>query len=339
MPQLKEQVSLKPYNTFGIEASAKWWVEVKSIADATEFVVDNLHSDQPLWILGGGSNLLLTGDFEGLILKNAITGLEIVEKNDQHIWVKVGAGENWHKLVMHAVEHSWGGIENLALIPGSVGASPIQNIGAYGVELKDVFHSLDAIHLKTGNSRSFFKEECDFGYRDSIFKNQAKGKYLITSVTLKLNLNHHQLNTTYAPLARVFEESGKNPTIKSIAEAVIAIRSSKLPDPQEIGNSGSFFKNPVISHDQFVEVQEMYEDVPHYPASNGRVKLPAAWLIQQCGWKGQRFGNYGVHDRQALVLVNYGGASGQDIFNLSERIMDSVKLHFGISLEREVNVL
>lgn len=339
MPLLKEHVSLKPYNTFGINAYARWFIELQSVEQALEFVSDNQAQRHKFYIIGGGSNVLLTRNFDGVLVKNSIHGKTIVKETDSHVWLRAGAGENWHKLVMYCLEKDWGGIENLSLIPGNVGATPIQNIGAYGVEIKDVFDSLEALHLPTGNVHIFHKEDCKFGYRDSIFKREAKGKYLITSVTYKLSKKGHNLNIGYAPVAKAFEESGETPTIQKISQKIIEIRSSKLPDPKEIGNAGSFFKNPVVSKADFVKIRDMYEGVPHYVLGENEVKLPAGWLIEICGWKGQRYGTYGVHDKQALVLVNHGDASGQKIFELSERIMRSVKTHFGIQLEREVNVL
>ncbi|MCI4669708.1 MAG: UDP-N-acetylmuramate dehydrogenase [Bacteroidia bacterium] len=339
MPLLKEHISLKPFNTFGINAYARWFIELQSIEQAVEFVTDNHYQNQEMYIIGGGSNVLITQNFEGVVVKNSIHGKRIVKETESHIWLKVGAGENWHKLVLHCLENDWGGIENLSLIPGNVGAAPIQNIGAYGVEVKEVFECLEAIHLATGNIHVFHSEDCKFGYRDSIFKHEAKGKYLITSVTFKLTRKDHQLNTSYAPVAKAFEESGESPSIQKISKKIVEIRSSKLPDPKVIGNAGSFFKNPVVSKEEFEIVQEMYERVPNYPAGDGKVKLAAGWLIEKCGWKGQRFGEYGVHSKQALVLVNHGDASGKKILELSERIQKSVKNHFGIQLEREVNIL
>lgn len=339
MPLLKEHISLKPYNTFGINAYARWFIELQSVEQAVEFVTDNLWQGQQMYILGGGSNILLTKNFDGVVVKNSIHGKTVTKETDAHVWLKVGAGENWHNLVLYCLKKDWGGIENLSLIPGNVGATPIQNIGAYGVEIKDVFESLEALHLPTGNIHIFHSEDCKFGYRDSIFKNEARGKYLITSVTYKLTKKDHILNTSYAPVARAFEESSEAPTIQKISQKIIEIRSSKLPDPKIIGNAGSFFKNPLVSKEKFVKISDMYQRVPHYPAGEEQVKLAAGWLIETCGWKGQRFGDYGVHDKQALVLVNHGNASGLKIFELSQRIQNSVKAHFGIQLEREVNVL
>ncbi|MEL7339488.1 MAG: UDP-N-acetylmuramate dehydrogenase [Bacteroidota bacterium] len=336
---LRENVSLQAYNTFGIDVQARWFIEIDSLTRATEFLVDNLNAGQDVYILGGGSNLLLTDDLQGLVLCNRIMGKEVVKEDEKHVYLKVGAGENWHELVLYCLAQDWGGIENLSLIPGCVGAAPIQNIGAYGVELKDVFVELETLSLATGNPRRFDANACGFGYRDSYFKRTGKGKYLITSVTLRLNKAPHQLNTSYGAIEAELAQQHDGPyTIQNVSKAVIAIRQSKLPDPAEIGNSGSFFKNPVISASAFGELQAQHPSVPHYPQSDGPVKVPAGWLIEQAGWKGKRIGDYGVHERQALVLVNYGRASGQDIFALSEEIMQSVLDQFQIQLEREVNV-
>lgn len=337
---LQPNVSLKPYNTFGIEAIARYFRRIDSEQQLLEFLMDNAHELPPIFILGGGSNVLFTGNVDSIVVKNEIMGIELVDEDEQTVLIRVGGGEAWHDLVMHCIEQGWGGIENLALIPGSVGAAPIQNIGAYGVELKSVFEKLEAIHLRTGSMRVFEAKECDFGYRDSIFKRHAKGHYLISRVFLKLQKAPHQPNTSYAALSGALEERGiTNPSIKDVAETVIAVRQSKLPDPAEIGNSGSFFKNPVIPANQFDQIKGQYPSAPHYPQSDGSIKLPAAWLIDQCGWKGYREGDFGVHDRQALVLVNHGNATGKEIFDLSTRILEDVESRFGIKLEREVNVI
>ena len=338
MPQLKSQVDLSSYNTFGIKAHARYWIEISTEVEAREFLIDNMRNPSELFILGGGSNILLRADLDKVVLKNNILGREVIREEGDDVYVRFGAGENWHECVMHCVDKGWAGIENLSLIPGTVGAAPIQNIGAYGVELKDVFVSLEAMDIRTGIVRSFSKEECKFGYRDSIFKGPAKGKYLICRVILKLSHKAH-LNSSYGALEAELKQMGvKKPGIKDLSQAVINIRQSKLPDPKQIGNAGSFFKNPVISSEAFVKLQEAYPDAPHYPQADG-VKVPAGWLIQMCGWKGKRFGKYGVHEKQALVLVNYGGADGNEIYELSEKILQSVQAAFGISLIREVNVI
>ncbi|MEL6254163.1 MAG: UDP-N-acetylmuramate dehydrogenase [Bacteroidota bacterium] len=338
MPQLRSQVDLSSYNTFGIKAHARYWIEISTEVEAREFLIDNMRNPSELFILGGGSNILLRGDLDKVVIKNSILGKEVLKKEGDDIFIRFGAGENWHECVMYCVEKGWAGIENLSLIPGTIGAAPIQNIGAYGVELKDVFISLEAMDIRTGIVHSFSKEACKFGYRDSIFKGPAKGKYLITRVILKLSHTAH-LNSSYGALESELSKMGvKDPGIKELSQAVINIRKSKLPDPQEIGNAGSFFKNPVISKEAFTQIQKIYPEAPHYLQEDG-VKVPAGWLIQMCGWKGKRFGSYGVHEKQALVLVNFGGADGNEVFELSEKILQSVQEKFGISLVREVHVI
>ncbi len=338
MPRLKEHVSLQPLHTFGLSVSARWYIEISSQRAALEFLMDNLHPPAPMLVLGGGSNVLFTQDVERLVLHNRILGREVVDEDARHVWLRVGAGENWHQIVQFALQNDWGGLENLSLIPGSMGAAPIQNIGAYGVELKEVFHALEAIALDTGQVRTFTGKECEFGYRDRIFKRWAKGKYLITHVTMRLD-KQPRLNTSYGAIATELQRLGKAPSIHSISEAVINIRRSKLPDPSEIGNAGSFFKNPIVSQTQFEQIQAEYPRAPHYPAGDDQVKVPAGWLIETCGWKGHRLNQHGVHAKQALVLVNYGGATGQELYQLSEDILHSVRERFGIELEREVNVV
>lgn len=340
MPELQANISLLPFNTFGMDVKAKWFFSITSQTALIEFLADNgfLKNKQKM-ILGGGSNVLFTQDFDGVILHNQILGKEIVKEDDEHVWVKVGAGENWHEWVMYCLQNNWGGIENLSLIPGSVGASPIQNIGAYGVELKDVFHSLEAIQMDTAQVHTFEKEACQFGYRDSIFKRHAKGKFFICSVTFKLN-KKHQLHTGYGAIRSELERMVvSDPGIQDISQAVIQIRQSKLPDPAKIGNGGSFFKNPVVEKALFESIQKQYPNMPHYPQPDGREKLAAGWLIEQAGWKGKRFGNYGVHERQALVLVNYGGANGADIVSMSKKIQADVSHQFGVTLEPEINLV
>ncbi len=335
---VQEHVNISAYNTMGIAAKARYFISVRSVGEIRTLLDDHSFNDTPIFMLGGGSNVLFIKDYEGLLIHVDIKGKEVLEETEKHILLKVGAGENWHELVLDCVEKGWGGIENLSLIPGSVGAAPIQNIGAYGVELEEVFDSLEAMELATGNSNIFTKEECEFGYRDSIFKNELKGKFIITSVTLKL-AKDPKVNTSYNALSHKLTEQGiSDPTIKDISEAVIEIRQSKLPDPVEIGNTGSFFKNPVISKEQFNKLQNDYPEIPHYSAGED-VKVPAAWLIDKCGWKGKRFGDAGVHKMQALVIVNYGGASGEDIWKLAMRIQESVKEKFGVSLTPEVNIV
>jgi len=340
-----ENISLKSFNTFGIEASCRYFVEVYSDRDFIDLLEiidspgDNKLSSLPLLILGGGSNILLCEDFDGIVIKNNIKGIGVVRETDDHVFVKAGAGESWHEFVMHCIDKGYGGIENLSLIPGNVGASPMQNIGAYGVEIKDVFEELEAIHIKTGELKTFTNEVCKFGYRESIFKNKVKGEYFICNVTYRLN-KKPKLNTTYGAIEKELVNMGvQDVTIKEISQAVINIRQSKLPDPAEIGNSGSFFKNPIISNELFEAVQQNHPEIVNYPVNGNKTKLAAGWLIEQAGWKGKTFGNYGVHKKQSLVLVNYGGAKGSDIYQLSEDIMHSVFDKFGIELEREVNIL
>ncbi len=322
----------------GIAAKARYFCSVQSVKELQNLLADPRFQDTPKFMIGGGSNVLFINDFEGLVIHIDIKGITVDQEDDEGVILNVGAGENWHELVLHCVNKGWGGIENLSLIPGSVGAAPIQNIGAYGVELEEVFESLEAVELKTGQLKSFNKEECRFGYRDSIFKNELKGLFVITGVKLKLQKSP-DVNTSYRALSEKLEEKGiKNASIKDISEAVIEIRQSKLPDPAEIGNTGSFFKNPVISKEQFEELQSTYPDIPSYPAGE-KVKIPAAWLIDQCGWKGKRFSDAGVHKMQALVIVNYGNATGEEIWDLAQKIQASVKEQFGVSLTPEVNIV
>ena len=331
----QKDTSLLPYNTFGIDVKSKHFVGVKSI-DELQAVL-NQNKQEKLLVLGGGSNLLLTKDFEGLTLRIQNSGIEIVEQDDRKARVKVAAGENWHDFVLWCLENDLGGVENLALIPGNVGAAPIQNIGAYGVELREVFESCEAISIDTGKVKIFKKDECDFGYRNSIFKNTLKGKYIIFSVQFNLNKPPHALNISYKGLSEKLE--GKILNIQSIAQAVIEIRSSKLPDPKKIGNCGSFFKNPVITLIKFNDLKQQYPDIPHYPDQVDKIKIPAAWLIDTLGYKGYRNHEAGVHPNQALVLVNYGNATGADIKKLAQQIRNKVKEKFAINLEFEVNIL
>jgi len=331
----QKDVSLLPFNTFGIDVKSKKFVSVKS-TDELKAVL-NQNQEKQLLILGGGSNLLLTKDFDGLTLRIENRGIEIVQEEQRSAKVKVAAGENWHDFVLWCLDNDLGGIENLALIPGSVGAAPIQNIGAYGVELSQVFESCEALSIETGELKIFNIEECEFGYRNSIFKNSLKEQYIITSVQFNLSKAPHQTNTSYKGLSEKFD--GKSPSIQSIAQAVVDIRTAKLPDPDQIGNSGSFFKNPVIPSKQFTQLQKQYPEIPHYPDQGGKIKIPAAWLIDSLGYKGYRANDAGVHQKQALVLVNYGNASGAEIQKLAHQIKDKVLENFSINLEFEVNIL
>lgn len=328
---------LKEFNTFGIQSFAKRFARFSSKEELDE-ILKHRNNDS-LLILGGGSNVLFTKDIEGLVIRNEIKGFEIIEENDQFTIVKSGAGEIWHEFVLNCISHNLGGIENLSLIPGSVGASPMQNIGAYGVEIKDVFHSLEAYEIKSGKVRTFGHEECQFGYRESVFKRALKDQFIILSVSFKLS-KAHQINSSYGAINSELERMGiQNPTIKDISNAVIAIRFSKLPNPKEIGNAGSFFKNPVVDTSVLEKIQLKYDNVPNYPAENGKVKLAAGWLIEQAGWKGKTISTYGVHKNQALVLVNYADSKGSDIYDLSTQIIDDISSKFGVELEREVNIL
>lgn len=338
MPILQENVSLKPFNTFGIDVNAHYFAEVKSEADLQEVFNNPIAKTQSLLVLGGGSNMLFTKDFEGLVIKVSIPGISYqVEGNE--VSVLAGGGVVWNDLVNYCVAQGFAGIENLSLIPGTVGASPIQNIGAYGVELKDVFTSCTAFEIETGEMKTFDYAACQFGYRDSVFKNELKGKYIITSVTFRLSKTA-KLQTHYGAITT--ELANRNitePTIADISTVVADIRVSKLPDPKTIGNAGSFFKNPVISKAEFEILVQKFPDVVNYPAPNGKVKLAAGWLIEQCGFKGIVVGETGTWKNQALVLVNHGAASGQEVYNFSEQIINTVYAKFLVGLEREVNIL
>ena len=333
-----ENTSLKPYNTFGIDVKASYLGRFSSVGELQEALEQM--SNQELLVLGGGSNVLFVRErFDGCVLLNEIKGFDVVEETNDWVIVRSGAGEIWHEFVLKCIEHGFCGIENLSLIPGSVGASPMQNIGAYGVEIKDVFEKLEAYHIESGEVQTFSKEECEFGYRESVFKRKLKGKYIITSVCFRLAKNS-AVNTSYGVIAAELEKEGiVNPTMKDVSNAVIAIRKSKLPDPKEIGNAGSFFKNPVVDISLLEKILTQYPTAPNYPATEGSVKLAAGWLIEQTGWKGKTLGHYGVHALQALVLVNYQGATGQEIYDLSTSIIADVKEKFGVELEREVNII
>lgn len=336
---VQTNVSLKPYNTFGIAATAKYFVEVSDIEQLQTILQHLDYQGIERLILGGGSNLLLTRDFDGIVIKIAIKGIEKYKEDNENIWLKAGAGEVWHDLVLYCVNHDYAGIENLSLIPGTVGAAPMQNIGAYGVEIKEVFESLEAIEIKTGKNRIFTKDECQFGYRESIFKHAVKGEYVIVNVSFRLNKTP-VYHVEYGAIKDTLAEMGiEKLSIKAISDAVISIRQSKLPNPAEIGNAGSFFKNPEIPRAQFDLLKEQFPAIPSYPVNELTVKVPAGWLIEQAGWKGQRFGNIGVHAKQALVLVNYGEGNGNEIKELSQKIQDSIKEKFGIQLLAEVNFI
>ena len=335
---ISNNISLKSFNTFGIEAFAKQFVNITSTEELLEVLESKQFPDK--FILGGGSNMLLTQDIDALVIHINTKGKDIIREENDHVYVKIQAGENWHEFVLWCIDNGFGGVENLSLIPGNVGTSPIQNIGAYGVELKDVFVECEAINVDDFTINTFQKEDCNFGYRNSIFKHEEKGKYIITNVTFKLTKANHKLNTSYGAISSELNEKNINlPTIKDVSDAVINIRQSKLPDPKEIGNSGSFFKNPVITLEIFEKLQANFPEIPSYVVSENERKIPAGWLIEKAGFKGKRFGDYGVHKKQALVLVNYGSAKGSDILKLSKLIQKTIKRIFNITLEAEVNVI
>lgn len=334
---VKSDFSLKHLNTFGLEAKANYFAEFHNTAELAELL--SKYKNEKLLVLGGGSNLLFTSDrFEGIVLHNKIKGIEVVEENDDTVILKAGAGEVWHSLVLYTIGKNWGGLENLSLIPGTVGAAPMQNIGAYGVELKDVFVKLEAYEIATGAIKIVTLEECNFGYRSSAFKHALKGKYIILSVTFHLS-KKPVFHTSYGAITDTLTQMGLDVSVKNISDAVIHIRKSKLPDPQEIGNAGSFFKNPEVPVATFEKIKASYPTAPSFPASPGMIKVPAGWLIEQCGWKGKVVGHTGVHKNQALVLVNYGNAKGEEIRQLSIEVQKSVKEKFGIELEAEVNFI
>jgi UDP-N-acetylmuramate dehydrogenase len=335
---IQENFNLRTYNTFGISASCKLFTDVKNNEEVQEIITSSYFKNNSNLILGGGSNILFTKDFDGLVIKNSLKGIEVVLDEKDYVLVKVSAGEVWHNFVIWSIEHNYAGIENLSLIPGLVGASPMQNIGAYGAEIKDVCESVEAVELSTGQTFLFSNSDCEFGYRESVFKRKLKNRFLITAVTFKLNktprfnINYGDIKNTLAEM-NVYELS-----LKAVSNAVIKIRSSKLPDPNKIGNAGSFFKNPVVKKELVDDLLLRYPLMPNYPQENG-VKVPAGWLIEQCGWKGKVVGNTGAHRSQALVLVNYGNAIGNEVYNLALEIKQSVKEKFGIDIEPEVNLV
>jgi UDP-N-acetylmuramate dehydrogenase len=335
----RHNISLRPYNTFGMDVSAAAYTILQDEQDVAHI---HLHPEysRGIFVLGGGSNLLLTQDLQPWVIHNQIQGIEIIKEDSAQVWLRVGAGVVWHSFVLHAVANGWGGVENLSLIPGTVGAAPIQNIGAYGAEVKDTIDYVRFWHIEDQQFYEWSNEACAFGYRDSVFKQSLKGKIIITAVIFKLSKNP-TINISYGTVKEQLVQMGRVDAvgIRDVSEAIIAIRQSKLPDPNEIGNSGSFFKNPEIPEGQYFELQRQYSNIPGYHLDNKQVKVPAAWLIEQCGWKGWRSDNYGVHARQALVLVNYGGASGLKLLQLSSDIIASVKDKFNIILEREVQVI
>lgn len=336
--QIQHNFSLKNYNTFGIEAKAKQFVAVHNL-DELQAVLKN-HSSEKKFILGGGSNMLLTQDIDALVIHIDLKGKKFIKEDDDFVWVESQAGEVWHEFVLWTIDQNFGGLENMSLIPGNVGTTPVQNIGAYGAEIKDTFVSCDAMNIETQEVKTFTKDECKFGYRESIFKQEAKDKFIITSVVFKLAKRNHKINIDYGDIkAELAKNNIEIPTIKDVSNAVIAIRNTKLPNPKELGNSGSFFKNPVISRELFKKVQAKFPEVKHFEVSPTEVKVPAGWLIENAGLKGYRNGDAGVHKNQALVLVNYGNATGQDILNLSKYVQKTVFDKYGIAIEAEVNVI
>ncbi|WP_395077871.1 UDP-N-acetylmuramate dehydrogenase [Flavobacterium sp.] len=329
---------LKKYNTFGIEAFAKKFVAVHSVDDLKKVLEEN--KSEKKFILGGGSNMLLTKDIDALVIHIDLKGKKIIKEDENFVWVESQAGENWHELVLFTINQNFGGLENMSLIPGNVGTTPVQNIGAYGTEIKDTFVSCEAINIDTQEVKTFSKEECNFGYRESIFKHEVKDQFIITSVVFKLTKRNHKINISYGDITAELEKQNiKNPTLKEVSNAVIAIRQSKLPDPKELGNSGSFFKNPIISRNLFNKVKLKFPEIKHYDVSESEVKVPAGWLIEQAGFKGKRFGDAGIHKNQALVLVNYGNATGQEILNVSKEIQKTIFEKYGIHIEAEVNII
>ena len=335
--QIQQNISLKKYNSFGIDASARYFAPFSSTEEL-------LMLDKDRWptlrlVLGGGSNILLRGEVDGLVLKNEIRGIDLIREDENYVFIKAGAGENWHQFVLYCLQRNWAGVENLSLIPGSVGAGPMQNIGAYGVELKDVFYELEAFDIRDLKVYTFSLNDCAFGYRESVFKKRYRDRFIILSVTLRL-YKKPRFNTSYGAIQEELTRMGvAGLSIQAVSEAVIRIRTSKLPDPSRLGNAGSFFKNPQVTEEKFNELKNVFPGMVGHPGPSGQVKLAAGWMIEQCGWKGFRRGDAGCHEKQALVLVNFGQASGQEIYSLSEEILQSVKARFGVELEREVNIL
>jgi len=332
----RNQIDLEQLNTFGVKVTAECMIPISS-EEGLQEVLKN--TEGPFRILGGGSNILFTQDVNGVLLKNEIKGMEVVERNGHWAIVKVGGGERWHDFVCWCLDQNLGGIENLSLIPGTVGAAPIQNIGAYGIELKDVFYKLSAIRLSDGRIRSFSPADCTFDYRDSIFKKDFKGQYFITRVYIKLTSKDHQIRTRYGAIQdKLLEWEIQKPSIQDVSQAVIHIRKQKLPDPEKLGNAGSFFKNPIIPTRHFEQLKKRFPDIVHYPAGEGQIKVPAGWLVERCDWKGKRVGAVGCYEKQALVIVNYDNATGPEIWLHAQKVMKSVFETFGVMLQPEVNV-
>ena len=336
--EIQTNFSLKNYNTFGIEASARQFVAVQDTTELKTILEQN--KSEKKFILGGGSNMLLTKDIDALVIHIDLKGKIIIKEDEDFVWVESQAGENWHEFVLWTIDQNMGGLENMSLIPGNVGTTPVQNIGAYGAEIKDTFVSCEAMAIENQEMKSFTKDECHFGYRESIFKNEAKDQYIITSVVFKLTKRNHKINVSYGDISGELAKNNiTNPTLKEVSNAVIAIRQSKLPDPKELGNSGSFFKNPILLKSDFEKIHQQFPEMKYYDVSESEVKVPAGWLIEQAGFKGKRFGDAGIHKNQALVLVNYGNATGQEILEVSKNIQETIFKTFGIHIEAEVNVI
>ena len=336
--EIQTNFSLKNHNTFGIEASAKQFVAVHDTTELKTILEQN--KTEKKFILGGGSNMLLTKDIDALVIHVDLKGKKIIKEDEDFAWIESQAGENWHEFVLWTIDQNFGGLENMSLIPGNVGTTPVQNIGAYGAEIKDTFVSCEAMSIENQEMRSFAKAECHFGYRESVFKNEAKDQYVITSVVFKLTKRNHKINVSYGDISGELAKNNiTNPTLKDVSNAVIAIRQSKLPDPKELGNSGSFFKNPILKKSDFEKIHHQFPEMKYYEVSETEVKVPAGWLIEQAGFKGKRFGDAGIHKNQALVLVNYGNATGQEILEVSKTIQKTIFETFGIHIEAEVNVI
>lgn len=336
--KIHSNFSLKNYNTFGIEAKAKHFIAVNTIADLKTILEQN--KKEKKFILGGGSNMLLTKDIAALVIHINLKGRKILSEDDDFVWVESQAGENWHEFVLWTIDQNFGGLENMSLIPGNVGTTPVQNIGAYGTEIKDTFISCEAMKIENQEMKTFTNSACHFGYRESIFKSEAKDQYIITSVVYKLTKRNHKINISYGDITSELAKNNiTNPSLKEVSNAVIAIRESKLPNPKELGNSGSFFKNPIILKKDFEKIHKQFPEMKYYNVSETEVKIPAGWLIEQAGFKGKRFGDAGIHKNQALVLINYGNATGKEILDISTTIQDTIYKTFGIKIETEVNVI
>jgi UDP-N-acetylmuramate dehydrogenase len=338
MTKIHTNFSLKNFNTFGIEAKARKFVAVDSVAELKSVLKQ--HQDEKKFILGGGSNMLLTQDIDALVIHIDLKGKKVIQENEDYVWVECQAGENWHEFVLWTLAQDYGGLENMSLIPGNVGTTPVQNIGAYGAEIKDTMTSCEAIKIDTFETKNFSNADCHFGYRESVFKQEVKDQYIITSVVFQLTKRNHTINTGYGDIqSELSKKEIENPTIQDVSNAVIAIRKSKLPDPRDLGNSGSFFKNPILLKSDFEKIHVQFPEMKYYDVSETEVKVPAGWLIEQAGFKGKRFGDAGIHKNQALVLVNYGNATGQEILDVSKDIQKTIYEKFGIQIEAEVNVI